>query len=175
MRVLLTGLFLLLGACSSTDLQEYAGNQPEFDPEAFFQGSMTAHGVLKNRGGKVTRYFNATIEASWDDEGVGRLAERFEFDDGEIQHRNWTLEPTGDGRYRATAGDVVGPGEARVAGNTMLLNYRLEVDYKDRKLELDVEDWMWRVDENTVINQSILRKWGFRVGSIQLTIIRDRD
>lgn len=175
MRVLLTGLLFLLGACSSTDLQEYAGNQPEFDPEEFFQGSMTAHGVLKNRGGKVTRYFNATIEASWDDEGVGRLAERFEFDDGEIQHRNWTLEPIGDGRYRATASDVVGPGEARVAGNAMRLDYRLEVDYKDRKLELDVEDWMWRVDEDTVINQSILRKWGFRVGSIQLTIIRDRD
>lgn len=172
MRVLLIGLLVVLGGCSSTDLQDYAGNEPAFDPEAFFRGSMTAHGVLKNRGGKVTRYFNATIEASWDEEGVGRLAERFEFDDGEIQHRNWTLEPTGDGRYRATAGDVVGPGEARVAGNAMRLDYRLEVDYKDRKLELDVEDWMWRVDEDTVINQSILRKWGFRVGSIQLTIIR---
>ncbi|MGD8175488.1 DUF3833 family protein [Marinimicrobium sp. ARAG 43.8] len=31
------------------------------------------------------------------------------------------------------------------------------------------------MDENTVINQSTLRKWGFRVGSIQLTILRQRD
>lgn len=174
MRALLLSLLIALGACSSTDLQDYADNQPEFIPEAFFSGHLTAHGVLKNRGGKVTRYFNATIDASWED-GVGTLVERFEFDDGEIDYRTWTLEPTDDGRYAATAGDVIGPGEAQAEGNAFRLDYRLEVDYKDKKLELDVEDWMWLVDENTVINQSTLRKWGFRVGSIQLTIIRHQD
>lgn len=175
MRALFLSLLLALGACSSTEVQEYKGNEPTLILEDFFQGTLTAHGVLKNRSGKVTRYFNATIEASWDDNGVGRLAERFEFNDGEIQHRNWRLEPTGEGRYRATAGDVIGPGYALVSGNAMKMNYVLEVDYKDRKLELSVEDWMWRVDKNTVINQSVLRKWGFKVGTIQLTILRQGD
>lgn len=175
MRALLLSLVLTLGACSSTEVQEYAGNEPALTLEDFFQGSLTAHGVLKSRGGTVTRYFNATIEASWDDEGVGRLAERFEFDDGEIQHRNWTLEPQEDGSYKATAGDVIGEGRAETSGNALKMDYVLEVDYKDRKLALNVEDWMWRVDEDTIINQSTLRKWGFRVGTIQLTIIRQRD
>lgn len=175
MRTLLIGLMLALTACSSTGIEEYAGREPALVLEEFFQGSLTAHGVVKNRGGEVIRHFNASIEASWDEKGVGRLAERFEFDDGEIQHRNWTLTPQDDGSYRATAGDVIGPGEAQVAGNALKMDYVLELDYKDRKLAVNVEDWMWRVDENTLLNQSTLRKWGFRVGSIQLTILRQRD
>jgi len=171
MRALLLGLCCTLIACSSTDLQDYADNKPELVLEEFFQGHLTAHGVLKNRGGTVTRYFNATIDASWED-GVGTLVERFEFDDGEIEYRTWVLEPDGDGRYRGTAGDVVGVGDARVAGNALRLDYRLEIDYRGRELELNVEDWMWLVDENTILNESTLRKWGFRVGTIQLTIIR---
>ncbi len=177
-RVLLVSFAIALSACSSPQLQDYAKNQPDLVPEQFFKGALTAHGVVKNRSGKVIRYFNATIDASWKN-GQGTLDERFEFNDGEIQHRVWTLTPIeGDNKnaeqtYRATAGDVIGPGRAQVSGNAMRLDYKLEVDFRDRKLELAVEDWMWLVDENTIINQSILRKWGFRVGSIQLTIVRD--
>lgn len=172
MRALLLSLLVTLGACSSASLQDYADNRPRLVPEAFFQGKLTAHGVVKNRNGRVQRYFNATIDASWNPEGQGRLVERFEFDDGEIQHRTWVLTPEEGGHYQATADDVVGPGKASVSGNTMRLDYRLRVNYKDRELVLGVEDWMWLVDEDTIINQSILRKWGVRVGSIQLTIIR---
>lgn len=171
MRALLLSFCIALAGCSSTDIGEYADNRPEFVLEEFFQGSLTAHGVLKNRGGKVTRYFNATIDASWED-GVGTLAERFEFDDGEIEYRTWVLEPDGEGRYRATAGDVDGVGEARVEGNALRMDYRLEIDYRGREMTLSVEDWMWRVDDNTLINESTLRYWGFRVGTIQLTIVR---
>jgi len=172
MRALLLGLLVTLGACSSASLQDYTDNRPKLVPEEFFQGQLTAHGVVKSRSGRVQRYFNATIDASWNQEGVGQLVERFEFDDGEIQHRTWTLTPEKNGHYQATAGDVLGAGEASVSGNAMRLDYRLQVDYKGRELVLGVEDWMWLVNEDTIINQSILRKWGVRVGSIQLTIIR---
>jgi hypothetical protein len=168
-----TGLFIallfILGGCAGPSIEQYQGNRPAFAPQAFFQGELTAHGVLKNRSGEVTRYFNATIEASWED-GIGTLKERFEFDDGEIQHRTWTLTPTSSTTFNATAGDVVGTGTAATAGNALNLKYILEVDYQGSKLALAVDDWMWRVDEHTVINQSTLSKWGFTVGSIVLTI-----
>lgn len=171
-RVILVSTFVSLVACSSTDVNQYRDNRPAFVLEEFFDGHLTAHGVLKNRGGTVTRHFNATIDASWDEEGVGRLVERFEFDDGEVQHRTWTLTPDGEGRYQGTAEDVIGTGELRVSGNALRLDYVLEIDYRGRKLNLNVEDWMWRIDEHTVLNESTLRKWGFRVGSIQLVIVR---
>lgn len=170
-KIVFLYLATTLSACSATDLQQYSANKPEFIPEDFFSGQLTAHGVIKNRGGEVTRYFTASIDASWSN-GVGTLAEKFVFNDGEIQYRTWTLTPTPSGQYSATAGDVIGTGIAKTSGNAMQLDYVLEIDYRNKKMNLDVEDWMWRVDENTVINHSILRKWGFRVGSIQLAIIK---
>lgn len=173
-KYLIFSLISTLGACSGTDIKDYATNTPTFIPEQFFNGKLSAHGVLKNRSGEVTRYFNAEIDASWR-ESVGTLAERFEFNDGEIQYRTWTLTPTTTGNYTATAGDVVGEGLAQTSGNTMKLAYALEIDYQGSPMVLKVEDWMWLVDEHTVINQSTLRKWGFQVGSIQLTILKQPD
>ena len=160
----------MLSSCSTTAIDDYSGNHPQLDLPTFFNGELTAHGVLKNRSGKVTRYFNATINAYWKN-GVGTLEEKFVFDDGEIQYRNWTLTPTADG-YAATAGDVIGTGTAQVKGNAMRLNYVLEINYKGSPLQLNVDDWMWQVDNNTLLNESTLRKFGFKVGSIQLVIVK---
>lgn len=168
--LLLSGLILMLASCSTTSIDDYANNQPALDLHHFFKGSLSAHGVVKDRGGKVTRYFNATIDARWD-KGIGTLEEKFVFDDGEIQYRNWTLTPTDKG-YAATAGDVIGTGRAQVKGNAMQLDYVLEIKYNGKPLQLNVEDWMWQVDEKTLLNESILRKWGFKVGSVQLVIVK---
>lgn len=170
-KLFILSLLAGLGACSSPDVKQYASNLPALEPEQFFNGKLSAHGVLKNRSGEVTRYFTASIDASWD-QGVGTLVERFEFNDGEIQFRTWTLAPNATGQFVATAGDVVGEGRAQVSGNTMKLDYILQIDYRGRPLKLAVEDWMWLVDDHTIINQSTLRKWGIRVGSIQLVIIK---
>lgn len=161
----------LLTACASQDIDHYAQRTPDFDPQQYFNGNLTAHGVLKNRSGEVTRHFNAAIKAYWHD-GIGTLEERFVFDDGEIQYRTWTLRPDAEGGYLASAGDVIGEGRAQVAGNAMNLQYTLRVNYRGDALDLAVDDWMYRVDANTVINESVLRKFGFKVGSIQLAIIR---
>jgi len=169
--LLIACLLLLNISCSHQNLHTYKDRQPAFVAEEFFDGHLTAHGILKNRSGEVTRTFYATIDASWKDR-VGTLAERFVFDDGEVQYRTWTLTPQADGRYTATAGDVVGTGIAATAGNAMHLNYVLRIPYKGRQLDLSVDDWMYRIDAQTVINESILSKWGFRVGSIQLAIIK---
>ncbi len=160
----------MLCSCSTTSLDDYAHNKPVLDPRLFFDGDLTAHGVLKNRSGKVTRYFTATIKAYWRDD-IGTLEEKFIFDDGEVQYRTWTLTPSTDG-YIATAGDVIGEGKANTKGNAMRLDYVLNVNYKDSTLALAVEDWMWLVDDNTLLNESILRKWGFKVGSVQLVITK---
>jgi hypothetical protein len=160
----------MLASCSTKLIDDYANNQPALDLHQFFKGSLSAHGVVKDRSGKVMRYFNATIDAHWDN-GVGTLEEKFVFDDGEIQYRNWTLTPTDKG-YAATAGDVIGTGSARVKGNAMQLDYVLEIKYNGKPLQLNVEDWMWQVDDKTLLNESILRKWGFKVGSVQLVIVK---
>lgn len=160
---------VLLSACASVSVEDYANNEPRLVAEQFFDGQLMAHGVVKDRGGKVIRYFNASIDASWRD-GIGTLDERFVFDDGERQTRVWTLKPTGDGNYIATAGDVIGDGRMKVAGNSLFLDYVLRIPYDGDTLDLRIDDRMYLVSERVLLNESIMTKFGFEVGRIMLVI-----
>lgn len=164
-------LALTCVACSSVKVEDYADQSPEFDPREFFDGRLTAHGVLMDRSGRVTRYFNADIQASWKD-GIGTLDEDFLFDDGETQKRIWTLTPDGEGGYMGRAGDVVGDGALRFSGNAVFLDYVLRVPYGNGTIDLRVDDRMYLVDPNVVINESQLTKFGVNVGKLLLTIVR---
>lgn len=160
---------LTLWGCSAVSVDEYSGNLPRLVPEEFFDGPLTAHGVIKDREGKVIRYFNADIEAYWRD-GVGTLEEDFLFNDGEASRRVWTLRPNGDGSYLGTAGDVIGEGQVRVAGNSMFLDYVLRIPYGDGTLDIRIDDRMYLVNPNILINESRMIKFGFDVGQIMLVI-----
>lgn len=159
----------MLAGCSSVSVDDYAGNQPRLVPESFFDGVLTAHGLVKDRGGKVIRRFTADITAYWRD-GVGTLEEDFLFDDGEKSRRVWTLKPTAEGRYTATAGDVIGEGEVRVSGNSMFLDYVLRIPYGDGTLDLHIDDRMYLVSPDILINESRMLKFKFAVGEILLVI-----
>lgn len=163
-----------LAGCSPVTVQEYADNRPLMVPEEFFQGRLTAHGVIKDRGGKVIRYFNADIKAYWEN-GIGTLEEDFIFDDGEPERRVWTLTPQDDGGYSGTAGDVVGDGRITVAGNSMFLDYVLRIPWDDGTLDLRIDDRMYLVNPTTLINESIMTKFGIRVGEILLVIEKQSD
>ena len=160
---------LILAGCSPITVNDYANNKPKIVMEQFFNGPLTAHGVVKDRAGKVIRSFNATIDASWQ-QGVGTLNEQFVFDDGEQQQRIWQLTKTADGRYIGTANDVVGEGDIRVAGNSVFLDYVLRIDYQGEPLDLRIDDRMYLTSNSVMINESTMTKWGFKVGSLLLVI-----
>lgn len=171
-RLLLTFIVALsLVACSQVQVSDYQDMTPAFNVEQFFDGPLTAHGVVKNRGGKVIRTFDATIAASWQD-GVGVLDEDFVFDDGEKQKRIWTLTRQPDGSYLATADDVSGTGVLTQAGNSVFLDYVLQVPYRGDILEVRVDDRMYLLTPDLLVNESKLKKFGFRVGELLLVIAR---
>ena len=171
-RLLLTFIVAFsLGACSQVQVSDYQDMTPAFNVEQFFDGPLTAHGVVKNRGGKVIRTFEATIAASWQD-GVGILDEDSVFDDGEKQKRIWTLTRQPDGSYLATADDVSGNGVLQQSGNSVFLDYVLQVPYRGDILEVRVDDRMYLLTPDLLINESKLHKFGFRVGELLLVIAR---
>lgn len=167
-------MVVMMSACSSVEIEEYKALQPAFVPEEFFNGKLSAHGVVRNRNGKVIRTFNADIKAWWE-EGVGYLDETFIFNDGEEQQRTWKLLARGDGKYLASANDVVGETNAFAGGNAFRLEYTLLVKYRGRDIPVQVSDWMWRVSDDVVINHSVMKKFGLRIGDIHLTIIRESN
>lgn len=159
----------LLAACSSKSVNDYSDWQPKLVPETFFQGELTAHGVVKNRQGDVTRHFSANIDASWEN-GVGTLDEQFTFNDGELQNRVWTLTAKGEGKYVAQANDVIGEHAMQVSGNALFMKYVLRLPYNGKTLDVTVDDKMFLVSEKRIINESVFYKWGFEVASVQLVI-----
>ena len=167
--IIATGSSLL--GCGSATISDYQGRSPAFTPEAFFNGTLTAHGIVKDFSGTAIRHFQADITGCWRD-GVGTLDEDFTFDDGEQQTRIWTLTPNGDQTFIGTAGDVVGEGLARWEGNAMFLDYTLRIELENGPIDVRIDDRMYRVSDNIVINESKMRKFGIGVGDILLTLIR---
>lgn len=166
---ILGGLLFSVG-CAGMQVQDYADVQPEFDPITFFNGELVAEGVVQNRSGKVTRHFVATIDAYWDEER-GVLDEVFLFSDGEESERYWEFTRTGPNTWSGTAGDVVGESRLVHAGNAIQMRYRLSVPLSSgRNVVLNMDDWLYQVSEETLINETVMRKFGFRVGKLILTI-----
>ena len=167
---LLCAAFLItLTGCSAVPIEEYAENSPVLVAETFFSGELIASGIVKDRSGRVIRYFNAIIDASWEG-GVGTLDEQFVFDDGEEQTRVWTLERTAAGAYIATAGDVIGESQMKVLGNSLFMQYVLRIPYGDGTIDVNVDDRMYLVSDTVLLNESVMSKWGFNVGQITLVI-----
>ncbi|WP_078084012.1 DUF3833 domain-containing protein [Microbulbifer mangrovi] len=174
--LLLLAVAVICSACSAPRIEDYADNTPRFVAEDFFSGPMKAYGLVKDRGGNVTRRFVAEIDGSWEN-GRGLLREKFKFDDGETQYRNWQLVPVDSDaqairKYAASAGDVVGTSVMSTAGNAVFMQYTLQVPYKGRTLNIHVDDRMFLIAPNVLIAESKLSKWGFDVGEIQLTIVK---
>ena len=123
--------------------------------------------MFQDRSGKVVRRFTVRIDARWDGD-TGTLDEHFEYADGEKQNRVWKLVKKGD-RYEGTAADVVGTGSGIAAGNAFNLRYVLALPVDGKVWEMDMDDWMYMIDEQTVLNRTTMTKFGFRVGDVTLS------
>lgn len=171
--LLTLGLCGLLTGCGSPQIEDFTGTTPEFIPQEYFNGPMTAYGMVKDRDGKIIRRFKGKLVGSWDAQGVGTLDEKFVYDDGETQTRVWTLKPTGKKHFIGTAGDIVGEAQMIANGNTVMIDYTMRVPYKDSTIDINVRDWLHLQEDGVILNHSKMKKFGFEVGELVITIIKD--
>ena len=171
-QLLLLTLFTFLVACSSPDINDYAHTAPSLKLEEFFNGKLTAHGVVLDRSGALTRRFSVDLVGTWQG-NKGKLEEWFVYDDGEKQTRTWYLENQGNGNYKGTANDVVGTAMGTAKGSALYWRYQLVIDYQGEPLEVTLDDWMFLINENRLINRTEIIKFGFKVGEVILTIEKE--
>jgi len=162
-------LFVLAG-CATVDVSTYAADKPALDIARYFDGRVEGWGMFQDRSGKVVRRFTVTIDGRWDG-NRGTLDEHFVFSDGTTQNRVWTLVRDGD-RYSGTAGDVIGTGTGVQQGSAFNLRYVLAVEADGRTWHVDMDDWMYAIDERTVLNRTTMSKFGFRVGEVTLSFTK---
>lgn len=170
-RVLLTvGVLAVAGlglqACSSSPkIEDYADRTPVLNLTEFFSGHSQAWGMVQQRGGEMLRHFSASIDGRMED-GKLILDESFVFDDGEKQSRIWTFTPVGEKRWSGTAHDVVGLADLQLAGNAVHLRYTLQVPISGRIIDMKMDDWMFLLDDKTLVNRTSMRKFGIELGEL---------
>lgn len=168
-KALLLLLFscLLLAGCASVSVEDYADEQPELDLLAYFSGPVEAWGMFQNRSGKVVTRFHVQIDSRREGDKL-ILDEHFSYSDGTTQRRVWTLTPDGPKGWRGTADDVVGEASGQLAGNAFRWQYTLSLPVDGRVWEVHFDDWMYLMDEDTLINRASMRKFGIEWGQVTL-------
>jgi len=166
--ITLTALTMTIFSCSSSKkIEKYANNTPKFDILKYFSGKSEAYGILQDRSGEVTRRFTVKMTGKVSGNQLV-LQEYFIFDDGEKQERIWTVTVKDENNFTAQAGDVIGTAIGKQYGNAMKMKYVLSIPYKGKNMNVSVDDWMYLIDEKSLVNVSEIKKFGFVVAKLTI-------
>lgn len=168
----LAALAILMTGCAGPKPSDYAAETPKLDLKEYFNGTLDAWGVFQDRNGKVVKRFTVVMKCSWDG-NTGVLDEDFTYSDGTKQKRVWTIVKDGD-NYTGTAGDVIGEAKGIASGNALNWAYTLSLPVDDSVYEVQFDDWMYQMDDKTMLNRAVMSKFGFELGEVLLSF-RKRD
>jgi hypothetical protein len=150
---------------------ELGSRGPRFDLRTHLNGPILCEGVIFGPTGRVSSRFVADMEGSWEG-NKGTLKERFRYDSGTVQDRCWTLHLSNDGSIRAEAPDVVGTGTGKAEGSGVMMRYRIKLTEEAGGHELNVIDWMYLMENGTIMNRSQFTKFGVIVAELVATMRR---
>jgi hypothetical protein len=161
----------VVAACSSPQPELYAKELPQLTVEHYFNGTLDAHGMFQKRSGEVVKRFVVVMRCSWVGD-TGTLDEDFVYSDGSTQKRVWTLKKTGPGRFAATAADVVGTAQGTVSGNALRWQYVLALPVDGKVVNVNMDDWMFLIDDKVMLNRTAMSKFGVDLGSVTLSFTK---
>ena len=173
--ILLIILLFLITSCSNNSAmkpEDFKDKKPRLVIEEYLSGNVKAWGVLQNRSGKVTRQFSADLDGTWDGKQL-ILKEKFNWDDGEIQDREWTITKIDENNYEGTAGDVVGKAKGYSYGSAFKFEYVLLVPVKGKEMKITFDDWIFKQDDRVAINRATMTKFGVKVAELTVVFVKD--
>lgn len=160
-------VLLVLTSCNDIDIGTDKGISNTFNFREFFRGDVEGWGTIKNWRGEVKKTFRVNIHGVWDD-GLSTITERSKFNDGNTLTRSWKIILTPKGQYAASTDDVVGNALGFESGNAAQFNYIMKVPFTSSEVEVKVTNQMFMLDDGTVIASINMRKFGFKVGEINV-------
>ena len=172
--LLLIGFVLITSCSTGSDMkpEDFKNKKPRLIIEEYLSGNVKAWGILQNRSGKVTRQFSAILNGKWDGSQL-ILDEKFNWDDGEIQDRQWTINKIDEHNYEGTATDVVGKAKGFSYGPAFKFEYVLLVPVKGKQIKITFDDWIFKQDEKIAINRAKMTKFGFKVAELTVIFFKD--
>ncbi len=152
--------------------EDYKYTKPVIKIEEYFQGKVKAWGMLLSRSGQVKRQFTADMKGEFDGKNL-ILDETFIWNDGEQQKRKWNIRKIDDNTYEGTAPDVVGIAKGVSFGSAFKFEYKLLIPYKNKRIKVRFDDWIFKQDDKTAINKATLTKFFFKVGELIVFFVKD--
>ena len=152
--------------------EDFKDKKPRLIIEDYLSGNVKAWGILQNRSCKVTRQFSANLNGKWDGKQL-ILDEKFNWNDGEVQSRQWQITKIDEHNYEGTAGDVVGKAKGYYYGPTFKFEYVLLVPVKGREMKITFDDWIFMQDERVAINRAKMTKFGIKVAELTVMFVKD--
>lgn len=160
-------MFLSLAGCTSQNINSYQALEPKLDIRDYLNGELEAWGMVFDWAGQQNIRFHVKMVGTWQgNEGV--LDEVFTYDDGTTSTRVWKVTMQDDNNFTATAADVIGVATGTQKGNAVNMRYTLRIPRGDGTIDLAMDDWMYKIDEKTVLNRTSMRKFGVQVGELML-------
>lgn len=172
-RCVLLGLFaLVISGCASKSIEgaAYAGQTPALDIGEFFDGSVKAWGIVQNRKGEIAQRFTVEIEGTRNGDNLV-LDEIFDYGFGEgPATRRWELKRLSNGQWSGSANDVFSQAAGAEHGNAFNWRYQMDLPRGDsgKTVRVWFDDWIWAMDENTVVNRSYIKKFGITFAEITI-------
>lgn len=164
-----------LTGCSGTmKPEDFAGREPMFVLEEYFEGKTKAWGMFHDRFGKLRREFVVDITGTWDGETL-TLDEEFDYADGEKDRRVWTIRKIDDNTYVGTASDIIGEAQGALYGNALNWTYDMDLKVGDGAWRVTFDDWMFLQPGGVLLNRASVSKWGFEIGVVTLSFARSDD
>ena len=157
---------MLLAGCAAVVPQDYRSQSPKLDLSTYFTGKVDGWGMVQDRSGKVLRRLVVEMDCTWiGNEGV--LDESFQWSDGKAEKRVWKIRKIGD-RYLGTAADVIGEAKGVAAGNALQWRYVLKLPDDVGGYQMNMDDWMWMIDDKTLANRTTMSKLGVTFAEITI-------
>jgi hypothetical protein len=166
-KTLIAAMCGWLTACAAPDVTHYQQAEPKLDLVQYFVGTTDAWGMFQKRNGEVVKRFTVEIIGTYN---AGKLVldERFSYADGTKDQRIWTLTQQADGTWRGTAADVQGEAIGKVSGNALNWQYTLLLPVDGKTYAMKFDDWMFLLDDKTMVNRASMSKFGFEFGQVTL-------
>lgn len=163
---------LIAGCATSLDGQRYRSDTPPFDLFGFFEGNVKAWGIVQNRSGELVQRFTVDIAGTVDGDTL-TLDEHFTYGLGSgVENRIWEITRNADGTYRGTAGDILGNASGQSYGNAFRWAYEMELPVGESSYRVRFEDWIWALDEDTLMNRSYIQKFGLDFAEVTIFMQR---
>ena len=159
--------FLGLTGCSYMKIEDFENTKPEFNLMQFFEGEVTAWGIIEDRFGNLKRQFKVKMHGKINND-ILTLEEDFYYADGETDKRVWEFSKLGEDTYQGLANDIIGKAIGKEVGNAFNMKYKMDLDLGFAELRVSFNDWMFRIDHETIVNKASISKFGLNIANVTL-------